>query len=139
MTQDILDGSQVSSTIEQVGRTGMTQHVGMGSRHIRCVFEGLFHDVVDHARRESLTVLKSEERIGFFNIRLSNAKRLIIGKCFYGFATKRHDTALVAFAEYSYGLLLAVDIGKVDAAKFGAAKSARVKQLDHGLISERCE
>ena len=54
-----------------------------------------------------------------------------------GLLPERHDPLFAALAVHADGLLLEVDVGQVEADRFGAAQAGGVHQLDQRPVAER--
>ena len=64
MAEDLLHGAEIGAMIEEMGGHGVAEHVRVGAGDIRCVFECLRDDMIDHAGCDAVTIFEEEEGVG---------------------------------------------------------------------------
>ena len=133
VTEQLLHGTQVGTTVEQVGGEGVAQRVGVGRRAGAAV-----EDAPDIARGEAVTTPVEEHRVGRGLAGDESDSRPSASQPPDGLdrrLAERDAALLAALAPHPDGGRVEVEVVEVEPAQLADPQTAAVEQLEHGVVA----
>lgn len=138
MTEHLLDGAQVGSPLEQMGRKGVTQRVGRDVAAYAGSHRQVSDYVVYHEARQlpSAAVEKEDVPVGW-----RDAQHLPLGQIrpylLYAAVRHRHYALLVTLALHHQVMLIGIYVAHLQIYQLADTQSAPVERLHNGAVTLR--